>query len=66
MAYSKVKLKSNGDRATPCFKTFLIGNMSDKFLPTWTLLYVSDTFLFALAVSWGYQTQSEYYTRPLS
>jgi len=34
-------LKSNGDRASPCFKLFLIGNMSDKFLPTRTLLYLS-------------------------
>jgi hypothetical protein len=34
MAYSKTKLKSNGDRASPCFKPFLIGNISDKFLPT--------------------------------
>jgi len=25
MAYSKAKLKSNGDRASPCFKPFLIG-----------------------------------------
>ena len=24
MAYSKAKLKSNGDRASPCFKPFLI------------------------------------------
>jgi len=30
MAYYKAKLKSNGDRASPCFKPFLIGNMSDK------------------------------------
>ena len=48
MAYSKEKLKSNGDRASPCFRPFLIGNISDKFLPTRTLLYVSDTFLLAL------------------
>ena len=41
MAYSKAKLKSNGDKASPCFKPFLIGNMSDKFLPTWTPLCVS-------------------------
>jgi hypothetical protein len=41
MAYSKAKLKSNGDRASPCFKPFLIGNVSDKFLLTLTLLYVS-------------------------
>jgi exopolysaccharide biosynthesis protein len=26
MAYSKAKLKSNGVRASPCFKPFLIGN----------------------------------------
>jgi hypothetical protein len=42
MAYFKAKLKSNGDRASPCFKPFLIGNISDKFLPTRTLLYVSS------------------------
>ena len=41
MGYSKAKLKSNGDRASPCFKPFLIGNISDTFLPTRTLLYVS-------------------------
>jgi hypothetical protein len=45
MAYSKAKLKSNGDRASPCFKPFLIGNISDKFLPTPTLLYVSVRIL---------------------
>jgi hypothetical protein len=57
MVYSKAKLKSSDDRAFPFFKPFLIGNMSDKFLPTQTLLYVSDTFLIALPVSWGYETQ---------
>jgi len=34
----KAKLKGIGDDATPCFKLFLIGKMSDKFLPTQTLL----------------------------
>jgi len=29
MAYSKAKLKSIGVRASPCFKPFLIGNLSD-------------------------------------
>ena len=53
------KVKNTGDRASPCFKPFLIGNMSDKFLPTRTLLHVSvrHTFLLALPVSWGFQTQ---------
>jgi len=37
-AYSKAKLKSNGDKTSPYFKTFLAGNMSDKCLPTCTLL----------------------------
>jgi len=46
MAYSKAKLKSNGDKAPPCFKPFLIGNMSDKFLPTRTVLYVSGRHIF--------------------
>jgi hypothetical protein len=26
MAYSKAKLKSNGDKATPCFRSLWIGN----------------------------------------
>jgi len=30
MAYSKAELKSNGNRASPGFKPFLIGNTSDK------------------------------------
>jgi len=34
IAYTKVKLKSNGDKASPCYKPFLKGNMSDKRLPT--------------------------------
>ena len=46
MAYSKAKLKSSGDRASPCFKPFLIGNLSDTFLPTRTLLYVSVRLIF--------------------
>ena len=34
IAYAKAKLKSNGYKAYPLFKPFLIGNMSDKRLPT--------------------------------
>jgi len=34
-------LKSNGERTYPYFKPFLITNVSNKFLPTRTLLYVS-------------------------
>jgi hypothetical protein len=30
MAYSKAKLKSNGDRASPCLRPFIIGNAPDK------------------------------------
>ena len=51
MAYSKAKLKSNGDRASPCFNPFLIGNISDKFLPTRTLLYVSVRHIFTSLTS---------------
>jgi len=32
MAYSKGKLKSNGNRASLCFKPFQIGNMSRRLL----------------------------------
>ena len=41
MAYCRAKLKSNSDKTSPCFKSFLIGNMSDKFLPTRNLPCVS-------------------------
>ena len=37
---------SIGDRASPCFKPFLIGNLSHTFLPTWTLLHVSVRLIF--------------------
>jgi hypothetical protein len=46
MAYSKAKLKSNGDKAPPCFIPFLIGNIADKLLPTPILLYTSVRHIF--------------------
>jgi hypothetical protein len=33
MAYSKVKLKSSGYKASPFFKSFWIGKLSDRCLP---------------------------------
>jgi hypothetical protein len=41
MAYSEAKFKNNGDKASHCFRSFLIGNVSDKSLPARTLLQVS-------------------------
>jgi hypothetical protein len=41
MAYSKAKLKSSGDRGSPCFRPFWIGKLSDKCLPIRTLQNVS-------------------------
>jgi hypothetical protein len=32
MAYSKAKLKSSGDKASPCFRPFWIGKLSDRCL----------------------------------
>ena len=46
MAHSKAKLKHNGDKASPGFKPFLTGNVSDKRLPTQTLLEVSFKHIF--------------------
>ena len=46
MAYSTAKLRSNGDKASPCFKPFQIANMSDSCLPIWNLLYVSFTYFY--------------------
>jgi hypothetical protein len=39
MAYSKAKLKSSGDKASPCFRPFWIEKLSDKCLPIRTLLF---------------------------
>jgi hypothetical protein len=56
MAYSKAKLKTNGDKASTYFKPFLTDNMSDKYLPAWTLQWVSlRRILLALPVKWFYQ-----------
>jgi len=46
MAYSRAELKYSGDKASPCFKTFLVGNKSEISLPTQTLLYVSFSHIF--------------------
>ena len=51
MAYSKSKLKIYGDKASPCCKPFLIGNMSDKFLPTWALIYVSFRHIYKNSIA---------------
>jgi len=61
MAYSKAKLKSNGDRASPCFKPFLIGYISDKFLPTQTLLYVSVRHVFEVLEKYNAQDVLQIY-----
>jgi hypothetical protein len=41
MKYSKANLKRSGDKASPCFRSFRIGKLSEKYLPTQTLQYVS-------------------------
>jgi hypothetical protein len=41
MAYSKAKLKSSGDKASPCFRPFWMGKLSHKCLPLQTSLHVS-------------------------
>jgi hypothetical protein len=41
MAYSKTKLKSSGDKASPYFRPFRKGKLSDKFLRVLALVYVS-------------------------
>jgi hypothetical protein len=37
MEYSKAKFKSNGNKASPYFRPFWIGNASERVLPMWTL-----------------------------
>jgi hypothetical protein len=41
VAYSKGKLESSGDKASPCFRPFWIGKLSDKWLPIQALIYIS-------------------------
>jgi hypothetical protein len=41
MAYTKAKLKSSGDKASPYFRSFCVEKLSKKYLPKQTLLYVS-------------------------
>jgi hypothetical protein len=40
MTYYKAKLKSSGDKSSPCFRPFWIRRLSDKHLPTRILLYI--------------------------
>jgi hypothetical protein len=46
IVYFKAKLKSNDNKASPCFRPLSIGNTSEKLLPMRTLLYegVSKSF----------------------
>jgi hypothetical protein len=44
MAYSNAKLKSSGDRVSPCFRPFWTGKLSDKSLPIQTLLYATKLY----------------------
>jgi hypothetical protein len=41
MAYTKAKLESSGDKASPYFRSLWIGTLSDKFLHIRAFLYVS-------------------------
>jgi hypothetical protein len=40
MAYYKAMLISSGDEASPCFRPFWIGKVSDKCLPIWTSTHI--------------------------
>jgi hypothetical protein len=45
MAYSKAQLKSNGDKKSPCFRSFWIGKLSEKWLSIWTYrMFPLNTF----------------------
>jgi hypothetical protein len=53
MGYSKAKLKSNGDEASPCFRLLWIGKLSEKYLPLRTLLYFYKHILISLYIFMG-------------
>jgi len=63
MAYSKAKFKNNGDRASPCFKPFLKGNVRQMFVyPDSAMRFSQTPFILSLPVSLGCHTQREYDT----
>jgi len=47
----KALLENNDNKTSPSFKPFVIGNMSDKFVPTRTLLHVSFRHIFISLIS---------------
>ena len=48
---------------SPCFKPFVMGNTSDKCLPTRPPIYVSFRYIFINHTNFlGIPTQCEYYT----
>jgi hypothetical protein len=49
MAYSKATFKSNGDKASPCFKPFLMGNDRQTFAFPESAISFSQTFFIILA-----------------
>jgi hypothetical protein len=54
-------LKSSGDKASHCFRTFWTRKLTDKCLPIWTLLYVlCKCILSTWLVSWVPQTLWEH------
>jgi len=53
MAHSKAHLKTNGDKAS-CFRLFLTENISDRFLPMRTLLYVSFKYILISPIPYAY------------
>jgi hypothetical protein len=63
MAYSEAKLKSSGDRASPCFGPNLIEKISDKYLPIKILLHVLfKNILISLNSFMGTSDSGEYCT----
>jgi hypothetical protein len=65
MSYSNAKLKSSGDRASPCFRPFLIGNAPDKCLPMRISLKVSfsETLVYTYESTWRHNPEYHYLHR---
>jgi len=63
MTHPKAKLQINGNNTSPCFKPFLHETCRPLCLPRLFYKFHLDTFI-SLTISWGYQTQREYYSRP--
>lgn len=61
MSHFKANLKNNDNKASPCFRTFWIRNVSNKCLPIWTFIQPLPAFCNSYIAK--YPAQVEFWAR---